>query len=199
VVSEDIGYLAFVGGRDVGDQIASQLGLARTEKGVPMSAFDLDDVPNWRGRDVIDQDGHAIGVITDIYVDDLTGRPEWATVKSGLFSGRVTFVPLSQATLHGLRVQVPYNRSHIHEAPNIDADGHLSADEEAGLYRHYGLDYTPVGTGGPAGPHGADSEFIAPATDRVDERTAADARKGGRLRLRRHRPADQGPDRTPGE
>jgi hypothetical protein len=94
---------------------------------------------------------------------------------------------------------VPYKQSHIHEAPSIAADGHLTADEEAGLYRHYGLDYTPVGTGSPAGPSGASSEFIAPATDRVDEGAAADTRKGGRLRLRRHRPADQDPDRTPGE
>ena len=126
-----------------------------------MSAFDIDDVPNWRGRDVIDQNGHPAGVIADIYADELTGRPEWAAVKTGLFSHRVTFVPLSQATLHGLRVQVPYQQSHIHDAPNIHPEGHLSADEEARLFQHYGLD--------------------VPATDRVD----AEAPTGGR-RLRRH-------------
>jgi hypothetical protein len=126
-----------------------------------MSAFDIDDVPNWRGRDVIDQNGHPAGVIADIYADELTGRPEWAVVKTGLFSHRVTFVPLSQATLHGLRVQVPYQQSHIHDAPNIDPDGHLSADEEARLFQHYGLDVA--------------------ATDRVD----AEAPTAGR-RLRRH-------------
>ena len=144
-----------------------------------MSAFDFDDVPNWRGRDVIDQDGHAVGVITDLFVDDATGRPEWAVVRTGLFSGRGTFVPLAQATPHGLRVQVPFLQRHIHDAPNIDSDGHLSADEEARLYEHYGLDY------GTASPSGADSEFIAPATDKVDEEASAGARRG-RLRLRRH-------------
>jgi sporulation protein YlmC with PRC-barrel domain len=170
-----------------------------------MSGFDFDDAPNWRGRDVIDQNGHAVGVITDIYVDDVTGRPEWAVVRTGLFSHRVTFVPLSQATLHGLRVQVPYLQGHIHEAPNIDPDGHLSADEEARLYGHYGLDYgpvapgsAPVGTGGSAGPSGAASGFVAPATDRVDEE-AAGARGGGRLRLRRHMDPTEDPDRTRGE
>jgi hypothetical protein len=105
----------------------------------------------------------------------------------------VTFVPLSQATAHGLRVQVPYSQSHIHEAPNIDPDGHLSAEEEARLYQHYGLEYGPVAPG--AAPSGAGSEFIAPATDRVDE----EAREGGRRRLRRHVPAEQDPDRTRGE
>jgi hypothetical protein len=162
-----------------------------------MSGFDLDDVPNWRGRNLIDQNGHAVGVITDLYVDDATGRPEWAAVKSGVFSHRVTFVPLSQAASHGLRVQVPYSQSHIHEAPNVDPDGHLSADEEARLYAHYGLDYAPVAPGG--GGSGADSEFIAPSTDKVDEEAPAGTRKGGRLRLRRHVVTEQDPDRTPGE
>ena len=58
-----------------------------------MSGIDFDDVPNWRGRDVIDQNGLAVGVISDIYVDDVTGRPEWAAVKPGLISHRLTFVP----------------------------------------------------------------------------------------------------------
>ena len=48
-----------------------------------MSGYDLDDVPNWRGRDVIDQNGHAVGVITDLYVDDATGRPEWPWSRAG--------------------------------------------------------------------------------------------------------------------
>jgi hypothetical protein len=170
-----------------------------------MSAFDIDDVPNWRGRDVVDQNGYAVGIITDIYVDDVTGRPEWAAVKTGLFSHRVTFVPLSQAALHGLRVQVPYQQRHIHDAPNIHPDGQLSADEEARLYQHYGLDYgpvapgTPVGTSGPAGPSGAASEFIEPATDKVDEEAPVGTREGDRPRLRRHVAAEQDPDRTRGE
>jgi sporulation protein YlmC with PRC-barrel domain len=158
-----------------------------------MSAIDFDDVPNWRGRDVIDQNGYAVGVIADLYVDDLTGRPEWAVVKTGLFSHRVTFVPLSQAALHGSRVQVPYHQSHIHDAPNIDPHGHLSADEEARLYQHYGLEYDP------ASPSGADSEFIAPATDKVDEEAPEGTRERNRRRLRRHVPAEQDPDRNRSE
>jgi sporulation protein YlmC with PRC-barrel domain len=142
-----------------------------------MSGIDYDDVPNWRGRDVIDRQGHAVGVLTDLYVDEATGQPEWAVVKTGLFSHRVTFVPLSQASSHGLRVQVAYDQGRIHDAPNIDPDGHLTADEEARLYQHYGLDYTP------AGAAGSDSEFIAPATDKVEEAAA-------RPRLRRHASAD---------
>jgi PRC-barrel domain len=140
-----------------------------------MSGFDIDDVPNWRGRDVIDRNGHPVGVLTDLYVDGATGRPEWAGVKTGLFSHRVTFVPLSEATSHGMQVQVAYEQRQIHEAPNIDPDGHLSTEEEARLYEYYGLDYATTGAAG------ADSEFIAPATDRVEEAPAGP-------RLRRHAP-----------
>jgi hypothetical protein len=149
-----------------------------------MSGFDFDDVTNWRGRDVIDLRGHAVGVITDLYVDGVTGRPEWAAVKTGLFSHRVTFVPLSQASLHGMGVQVPYDQAHIHEAPNIDPDGHLSAEEEAHLYQYYGLDYAVAAPG--TTPPGADSEFVAPATDKVEDEAPMGTRHGGRRRLRRH-------------
>jgi sporulation protein YlmC with PRC-barrel domain len=157
-----------------------------------MSGFDFDDVPNWRGRDVIDERGYAVGVITDIYMDDVTGRPEWVEVKPGVFSHKVTFLPLSQATLHGMRVQVPYAQSHIHDAPHIDPHGRLSADEEARLYQHYGLDYDP------ASPSGADGEFIVPV-DKADVEAPAGTREGGRLRLRRHVAAEQDPDRNPGD
>jgi len=76
-----------------------------------MSGIDFDDVPNWRGRDVIDENGHPVGVITGLYVDDATGRPEWAAVKSGLFSHRVTFVPLAQAALHACACRSPTPRA----------------------------------------------------------------------------------------
>ena len=90
----------------------------------------------------------------------------------------MTFVPLAQAVLHGMRVQVPYAKDHIHDAPNIEPDGQLSAEEEARLYQHYGLEY------GPADRSGAGSEFIAPATDKVEEAAPAGTR------LRRHGAAD---------
>jgi uncharacterized protein (TIGR02271 family) len=37
---------------------------------------------------------------------------------------------------------VPYEKSQVKDAPNIDADGALTQEEEGRLYRHYGLTYT---------------------------------------------------------
>jgi uncharacterized protein (TIGR02271 family) len=103
---------------------------------------DLDTVQNWQGRTMVDPAGDKLGTIDAIYLDDDTGQPEWATVTTGLFGTKATFVPLAQAQAMGDSVQVPYDKQRVKDAPNMQADGQLSQGEEAELYRHYGLDYT---------------------------------------------------------
>jgi len=93
---------------------------------------------------MIDRDGNRIGEITDIYLDNETGRPEWAVVRTGLFGLRSTFAPLAEATEVGEQVQIRHQRAQVKDAPNIEPDGQLSEAEEAELYRHYGLDYDAV-------------------------------------------------------
>jgi uncharacterized protein (TIGR02271 family) len=100
-----------------------------------------EDIKTWRGHDALGSDGDKLGKIEDIYLDEQTGKPEWMAVKTGLFGGRVSFVPLADATLDGDTVTVPYDKSTVKDAPHAEADGQLSQEEEAQLYRHYGLDY----------------------------------------------------------
>src|SRR5438034_9781163 len=100
----------------------------------------IDTVQSWQGRTMVDPAGDKLGTIADIYLDDETGQPEWATVTSGLFSAKTAFVPLAQAQATGDSVQVPYDKQQVTDAPNMQADGNLSQDDEAALYRHYGLD-----------------------------------------------------------
>jgi uncharacterized protein (TIGR02271 family) len=103
---------------------------------------DVSELARWTGRDLVSSDGDKIGKIQDIYLDQETGKPEWLAVKTGLFGGGVSFVPLAEATDEGEDVRVPYDKYRVKDAPHADADGELSQDEEATLYRHYGLDYT---------------------------------------------------------
>jgi uncharacterized protein (TIGR02271 family) len=103
---------------------------------------DIDTVQRWQGRTMVDPAGDKLGTIDAIYLDSDTGQPEWATVTTGLFATKTTFVPLAQAQDMGDSVQVPYDKAQVTDAPNMDADEQLSQDEEAELYRHYGLDYT---------------------------------------------------------
>ncbi len=102
----------------------------------------IDTVKSWQGRTMVDPAGDKLGTIDAIYLDDETGQPEWATVASGLFTAKTAFVPLAQAQDMGDSVQVPYDKQQVTDAPTVQADGSLSQDEEAELYRHYGLDYS---------------------------------------------------------
>src|SRR5215217_3761096 len=100
------------------------------------------------GSTAIDADGGKLGKVGEVYLDDESGRPEWATVHTGLFGTKETFVPLAQADLSGDEVRLPYAKAKVKDAPRIDTDGHLSPEEEAELYRYYGLS----DSGMPSGP-----------------------------------------------
>ncbi len=82
-----------------------------------------------------------IGKVGQVYLDDRTGEPAWVTVKTGMFGGAESFVPLADGTMHGEDVHVPYDKAKVKDAPRVeeDSDGHLSRDEEDDLYRYYGL------------------------------------------------------------
>jgi stress response protein YsnF len=101
----------------------------------------------WRGRTVIDRDGEKVGKLGEIYLDRETNQPEWALVNTGLLGTKSSFVPLQGATPAGDDVRVAYSKDQVKDAPSIDADGELSQQEEAELYRHYGLQYSEVGSG----------------------------------------------------
>ena len=82
---------------------------------------DIDTVQNWQGRTMVDPAGDKLGTIDAIYLDDDTGQPEWATVTTGLFGTKATFVPLAQAQAMGDSVQVPYDKQRVKDAPNMQA------------------------------------------------------------------------------
>ena len=90
---------------------------------------------------VVGSDGDKIGKIGQVFLDDESGNPEWVTVKTGLFGGAESFVPLSQGNISGSEIRVPFDNDKVKRAPQIqDSDGHLEPDQEAELYRYYGMD-----------------------------------------------------------
>ncbi|MET9802935.1 PRC-barrel domain-containing protein [Streptomyces sp. NPDC006368] len=91
------------------------------------------------GRKAFDRNGHKIGTVDEVYLDDATGVPEWAAVRTGLF-GRDAFVPLDPSTLDDEGLHVPYERSLIKGAPDFGVGRHLSPEQELQLYHHYDLD-----------------------------------------------------------
>ena len=78
-----------------------------------------------------------IGKIVDVYESTDGGGLTFATVHTGVFGTHVSFVPLHEASLTDDDVHVPYTKELIHDAPRVDADQELTAEEEARLFRHY--------------------------------------------------------------
>ena len=149
-----------------------------------------------RGGKVVDPDGTKIGGIGQVYLDDETGAPEWVTVKTGLFETSESFVPLRGARATGDDIAVDYDKNTVKDAPRVDADGHLSPQDEQQLYTYYGLSdqYTSSGqyadTAETATPtKGRDTS--GPTTDtamtRSEERlrVGVQTREAGRARLRK--------------
>jgi len=90
------------------------------------------------GSTAVGPDG-KLGTVGEVYLDDETGRPEWATVRTGLFGTKEAFVPLAQADVTGDELRVPFDKNTVKNAPHVDASGHLSPAEETELYRYYGM------------------------------------------------------------
>jgi len=97
----------------------------------------LEELRDWRGRDLHGAGEEKIGEIADIYLDRATDRPEWLAVRTGMFGSNVSFVPIARAVRDGDHVDVPFPKDVVKDAPNVDADGELSPEEERRLYEHY--------------------------------------------------------------
>src|SRR5689334_4324746 len=91
------------------------------------------------GKDVYDSSGQKIGSASEVYLDDESGQPEWVTVRTGLFGTKESFVPIRNADLTDDGVRVSVSKEQVKDAPKVDADGHLSPQEEQELYRYYDI------------------------------------------------------------
>ena len=149
------------------------------------------DAYEWKGRTLIDSDGEKIGEIGEIYLDVQSGEPEWATVTTGLFGTKTSFVPIDRASPKAGSVHVDATKDQIKDAPKIDPDGELSAEEEQELYTYYGREYVETDRVDPERePVGEDTS--GPTTDdamtRSEEELAVGTRtqERGRARLRKY-------------
>jgi uncharacterized protein (TIGR02271 family) len=164
---------------------------------------EMTDAYQWQGRTMVGSDGDKIGKISEIYEDPQTGKPEWATVASGLFGSKSNFVPIAGASPDGEDVRAQVTKDQVKDAPGVEADGELSEQEERRLFEHYGVPYTTEGSttaqGTPTGQD-APADGRRESVDRDSGRETDDAmtrseeelrvgttqREAGRARLRKH-------------
>jgi uncharacterized protein (TIGR02271 family) len=156
---------------------------------------ELTNAYDWSGRTVVSADGEKIGKIDELYLDHESDRPEWASVHTGLFGSKRSFVPLAGATAERENVRVPVFQDQVKSAPGIEPDGELSEQEEIALFEHYGLPYTEQGTvtaTGDAGAADTGHDVSGPTTDDAMTRSEEElhvgtaSRERGRARLRKY-------------
>jgi len=134
------------------------------------------DVNTLTGSTVVDSSGGKIGKVGQVYLDDQTGQPQWVTVKTGLFGGKESFVPLAASRLEGDQLVVDASKDQVSGAPQVDEDGHISEQEEAEIYRYYGL--AGSGTGRTDVTTGR-TDVTTGRTDVTTDRTAGYERSAG--------------------
>ena len=104
-----------------------------------MTLPDREGTRDWIGRTVVDRDGSDIGVCAALLADTATGLPEWMYAER---DEETVVVPLLDATGNGDRVQVTVTRADADAAPRFGSARELSHEQEAELYRHYGIEYS---------------------------------------------------------
>ncbi|MEV0692168.1 PRC and DUF2382 domain-containing protein [Streptomyces sp. NPDC050388] len=105
-----------------------------------------DEVKILLDHPVYDGEGNRIGEAKHVFFDDMSGRPEWVSVRTGMFGSNESFIPVRDAELVEDHLEVPYLKDKVKGAPDVDVDaqGHLSESEEHRLYEYYGIDWSGV-------------------------------------------------------
>src|SRR3712207_330962 len=93
---------------------------------------DVPELTQMRGASVVSQDGEQIGDVEEIYVDNETGKPEWAGLMSG---GKTVLVPLEAADVQENAISVPYPADQVRNAPPVGGE-EISQDAEQEIYSY---------------------------------------------------------------
>ena len=104
---------------------------------------------------VVDQSGESVGSVANLWNSEHTGTLEFLGVKTGWLFGSNHVVPVEGAQIDEATrtIQLPYLLAKIKDAPSIDADATISDDEEAQIYRYYGLTGSATGSTATAASH----------------------------------------------
>lgn len=110
---------------------------------------------------VIDSNGDKVGDVGQVFTDE-SGKPAFATVKTGWFGRHASVVPLQGAEIGEDQVRVFFTKDQIKDAPSLDSDTGLDRDGQDEVRRHYGLG--ALGAAATAGDAAAASSAAAGAT-----------------------------------
>ena len=109
-------------------------------KNIEASQLGVAEIEPWKGLDLFDYADKKLGKLKDVYLDDETTRPKWGQISVGFISTKELFVPLANAVRMDDGIHIKAKKVQVDEAPEVPADGRLTAEQEHQLTLHYGLD-----------------------------------------------------------
>lgn len=86
---------------------------------------------------VSDQNGHTLGPVGRVYVDDHTGEPAFVTVRFPATGSTETFVSLAGARTRADELRVLYPETYIKDAPSVDAGALPDQRLQGEVLRYY--------------------------------------------------------------
>lgn len=92
---------------------------------------------DWSGMTAYDKNNQKVGTIADVYSDAESNKPDWITIKSGLFGTKKHFAPLAGSREADDGIMLAVTSDQVNDAPSVEADDEISDDEQEALYQHY--------------------------------------------------------------
>ena len=108
----------------------------------------IEEADEWVGRTAVDNTGEQIGMISQIWVDDTSGQPEWASVRCIGRGEREVLIPLAGVVGLGGGRQFAYGKEQVLDAPPLDQNGSLSPNDLDRISAYY----SDPGTGASMAP-----------------------------------------------
>ncbi|MDQ3184236.1 MAG: PRC and DUF2382 domain-containing protein [Actinomycetota bacterium] len=98
----------------------------------------------FEGYQIYDQHYEKVGKVDDLFVDG-NDVPEYIGVKTGLFGGPSTLIPMDIVRVNDFRqlVEVASDKDTIKEGPSFGDDAEITAEFEDRVYAHFGARREP--------------------------------------------------------
>lgn len=95
------------------------------------------DRPDYIHRAAVDAEGNRIGKISQMFLDEQTGKPQWVLVETGLLGTRQSYAPVRGSKLDGELVVLAVSKDKVKDAPNVESGEQLSDGEQEALRQYY--------------------------------------------------------------
>ena len=101
----------------------------------------------FEGYQIYDRHYEKVGKVEDLFVDE-NDAPEYIGVKTGLFGGPSTLIPMDIVRVNDIRqlVEVASDKETIKDAPSFGDDAEITAGFEERVYAHFGATREPPPT-----------------------------------------------------